>query len=120
MASPARERSTFRAIALAAAAALALLLAPAAYADALDDAKASGTIGERNDGTLGFVTSDAPAEVKELVRSINAKRKQRYAEIAKKNGTTPEAVAALAGKKAIEKTRPGNYIQTAGGAWAKK
>ena len=120
MASPARERSTFRAVALAAAAVLALLLAPAAHADALDDAKASGTIGERTDGTLGLVKNDAPAEVKELVRSINAKRKQRYAEIAKKNGTTPDAVATLAGKKAIAKTLPGNYIQTAGGAWAKK
>jgi uncharacterized protein YdbL (DUF1318 family) len=118
MASPARQRSTFRAIALAAA--FALLLAPAAFADALDDAKASGMIGERTDGSLGLVKSDAPDEIKQLVRSINAKRTQRYAEIAKKNGTTPEAVATLAGKKAIEKTRPGNYVQNASGAWVKK
>ena len=75
MASNARERSTFRAVALAAAAALALLFAPSAFADALDDAKTNGYIGERTDGSLGLVKSDAPAEVKELVRSINAKRR---------------------------------------------
>jgi hypothetical protein len=105
---------------LVAAAALALLSAPAAYADALGDAKANGYIGERTDGTLGLVKSDAPAEVKQLVRSINAKRKQRYAEIAKTNETTIDAVATLAGQKAIAKTSPGNYVQNASGAWVKK
>ena len=116
----ARERRDLRAVALAFAAALALLIAPAAHAISLDDAKAAGYVGERTDGMLGLVKSDAPATVKELVGSVNARRKQSYASIAKKNGTTFEAVASLAGKKAIAKTKPGNFIQDASGKWVKK
>jgi uncharacterized protein YdbL (DUF1318 family) len=120
MASATRERRNLPAIALAAVAALALLIAPAAFADALGDAKSAGYVGERTDGQLGLVTSAATADVKELVKSVNARRKEQYAAIAQKNGTTVEAVAALAGRKAIEMTAPGNYIQNASGAWVKK
>ena len=120
MARPARERRNPRAVALAVAAALALLVAPAAYGDTLDDAKAAGYVGERIDGMLGLARSDAPADVKALVQSVNTKRREGYASIAKKNGTAPEAVAALAGKKLIAETRPGNYVQNAGGQWVKK
>jgi len=116
----ARERRNLRAVALAVAAALALLIAPAAHADSLDDAKAAGYVGERTDGMLGLVKRDAPAPVKELVASVNARRKQSYESIAKKNGTTVAAVASLAGKKAIAKTKPGNFIQDASGSWVKK
>jgi uncharacterized protein YdbL (DUF1318 family) len=119
MASPARERRNLRAVALAAAA-FALLIAPAATADGLDDAKAAGYIGEQRNGLLGLVKADAPAEVKALVESINEKRNKGYAAIAEKNGTTVAAVAVLAGEKAIAKTVPGNYIQNASGEWVKK
>ena len=120
MARPARERRNLRAVALAVAAALTLLIAPAAFGDALDNAKAAGYVGERIDGMLGLVKNDAPADVKALVQSVNAKRREGYASIAKKNGTTPQAVAARAGERAIAKTRPGNYVQNAGGQWVKK
>jgi uncharacterized protein YdbL (DUF1318 family) len=120
MASPARERRNLRAAALAVAAALALLIAPAAHADSLDDAKAAGYVGERTDGMLGLVKNDAPADVKALIASVNAKRRESYASIAKKNGTTLEAVASLAGKKAIARTKPGNFVQDASGNWVKK
>ena len=120
MTRPARERRDLRAVALAVAAALALLIAPAALADSLNDAKAAGYVGERTDGMLGLVKSDAPAPVKELVKSVNAKRRQSYASIAKKNGTTAAAVASLAGEKAIARTRPGNFVQDASGRWVKK
>jgi uncharacterized protein YdbL (DUF1318 family) len=116
----ARERRNLRAVALAAAAALALLIGSPAHADSLDDAKSAGYVGERIDGLLGLVKPDAPAAVKDLVKSVNAKRMQSYASIAKKNGTTLQAVAALAGKKAIEKTAPGNFIQDSRGNWVRK
>jgi len=113
-------RRPARAAALALAAVLALLLAAGAHADALDDAKRSGYVGERNDGLLGLVRKDAPADVVKLVDSVNAKRRAGYAEIARKNGTTVDAVAALAARKAIEKTLPGNYVQNAAGEWIRK
>ena len=120
MTRPIRERRNLRAVALAVASALALLVAPAANADSLDNAKAAGYVGERTNGMLGLVKQDAPANVKQLVESVNARRKQSYASIAKKNGTSPGAVASLAGEKAIARTKPGNFIQNASGRWVKK
>ena len=120
MASPARERRNLRAFALAVAAALALLVAPAALADTLDGAKAAGYVGERTDGMLGLVKPDAPADVQALVQSVNAKRRERYASIAEKGGTTLETVASLAGEKTIAMTKPGNFIQDDSGKWVKK
>jgi uncharacterized protein YdbL (DUF1318 family) len=120
MTRPAAERRNLRAVALAVVAALALVIAPAAQADPLDDAKAAGYVGEQIDGMLGLVKPDAPAAVKQLVESVNAKRKASYANIAKKNGTTLQAVAKLAGEKAIGMTKPGNFVQDASGRWVKK
>ena len=42
-----------------------------------------------------------------------------YEKIAKKNGTTLHAVEVLAGKKAIAKTPPGQFINL-GKGWQKK
>ena len=54
-----------------------------------------------------------------LIADVNAKRKAKYQSIATQNSARLETVELLAGKKAIEKTRPGNYIQSAAG-WKKK
>lgn len=109
-----------RFLSLTLAAALTFASASAAQADALDDAKAAGYIGEQLNGFLGLVKDDAPADVVALVKSVNGKRRDAYAAIAAKNGTNISAVAKLAGEKAIAKTSPGNYIQNAGGGWEKK
>jgi len=99
-----------------------LLVAPApgAWAEDIDDAKAAGWIGERPDGLLGVVNPAAPTDVKQLVTDVNAKRKTKYAEIAKQNGTAIDAVAALAGAKLIERTPAGQYVMGTDGRWKKK
>jgi uncharacterized protein YdbL (DUF1318 family) len=104
----------------AAAAALLLALAPSARAASLDDAKAAGQVGERPDGYVGLVDSNAPADVKQLVESVNAKRKAEYSRIAQKNGTPVDAVAAIAGQKLIERTPPGQYVMGVDVRWVKK
>ena len=45
---------------------------------------------------------------------------EAYDAIAKKNGTTLDQVAILAGQKAIEKTPPGSYVKAPNGQWVKK
>jgi len=102
--------------------ALALLAVPSGVvlADQLDVAKKAGSVGERPDGYLGVVTKDAGPDVKALVKKINAKRKQSYTEIAKKRGTTVEAVAALAGKKLVNGAPAGHYVMTKSGKWVRK
>ena len=94
-----------------------LLIAQPAYAIDLQSAKAQGLVGETPSGYLEAVTS-ASSETKALIESINEKRKQKYKEIASSNNTTLQAVEALAGKKAIEKSKPGSFIKL-GGSWKK-
>ena len=93
------------------------LNAACVFAGDLQQAKSAGLVGEQLNGYLGAVSSDA--EAKALVADINAKRKAKYESIASQNSTSLETVELLAGKKAIEKTQAGNYIQTATG-WKKK
>jgi hypothetical protein len=103
-----------------AAALLSLAAAPSAHADELDAAKAAGHVGERADGYLGVVSPGAPASAKALVEGVNAKRRAKYAEIGKGNGTPVEAVAALMGEKLLERTPAGQYVMGADGKWKKK
>lgn len=95
------------------------LFASVAIAADLNQAKQKGLIGERADGYLGMVVSSAPADVVAMVADVNKKRKARYEKIAKANGITIKQVQALAGKKAIERTRGGDWILVNGG-WRKK
>ena len=107
---------------LAACAAIALLLAlalPAASLE-LDAAKRDGLIGEKADGFVGIVAAKPSADVRALVDSVNAKRRARYEEIAKKNGTPLDAVAAVAGEKLIGRAAPGEWITDAQGNWHQK
>ena len=99
--------------------AIGLGTAPA-QAGALEDAKATGQVGERIDGYLGVVGSSAPAAVVQLVEQVNAERRARYAEIAQKQGAPVEAVAQIAGKKLIERAGPGEYVMGADGQWQRK
>jgi len=96
------------------------LLVFSGYAMAIDlhTAKQRGLVGETTSGYLQAVTTP-DSEVKALVQEINRKRKQLYEEIAQRNGTTVTAVEVLAGKKAIEKSKPGMYIKP-GSSWQKK
>ena len=89
------------------------------FAADLQQAKSDGLVGEQLNGYLGLVSSDVSADVRALVKDVNTKRKAKYKSIAEKNSTSLETVELLAGKKAIEKTRSGNYVQTAAG-WKKK
>jgi uncharacterized protein len=99
--------------------ALGLAAAPPARADELDQAKASGVVGERIDGYLGVVRK-ASAAVRDLVTETNRERRKRYAEVAKKRDVPIEAVAQIAGKKLIEKASDGEYVMATDGKWRKK
>jgi uncharacterized protein YdbL (DUF1318 family) len=118
MTSPRPTRSGIRRLAaVSLAALLVLLVAASAQADALSDAKAQGSVGERPDGYLGVVSANATADGKALADSINAKRRQHYAKIAAKEGIDTAAVAARAGAKLRERAAPGHYVMAPGGSW---
>jgi uncharacterized protein YdbL (DUF1318 family) len=96
---------------------LSLTMALPAFALELDDAKSAGLVGETN---MGYIAAVKPsAEIDALVMSINSQRKVYYQNIATKNDISLQAVEARAGLKAIEKTAPGDYVNT-GDGWLKK
>ena len=89
-----------------------------AWALDLQQAKSQGLGGEQLNGYLGIIKPSS--EVHALVKRINQGRREYYSKIARRNGTSQEVVEVLAGKKAIQKTAAGQYIQNASGAWVSK
>ena len=100
--------------------ALALGLALPAAALELDSAKQQGLAGEQADGYVGIVVDDPPAELRELVAQVNAGRRSAYQELARRNGTALEAVAALAGQKLLDRAPAGEWIGDGSGRWYRK
>lgn len=95
-----------------------LLIAQPAFAIDLQTAKSQGLVGESTNGYLEAVKTPS-AEVKALIGEVNAKRKEKYLEIAARNNITLKDVEQLAGKKAIEKSEAGSYVKD-NGVWKKK
>ncbi len=95
-----------------------VLLIQTAWALDLTEAKNSGLVGETPSGYLEAVKSPNGA-VNKLVKNINGQRKVQYEKIAKQNGTSVNAVESLAGKKAIDLTKSGNFVKV-NGKWVKK
>lgn len=93
-------------------------IAFSAWAISLGDAKQQGLVGEMSNGYLGMVV-DSP-ETKDLIASVNKKRKSIYINLARKNKITMQQVTALAGEKAFAKTQSGHFIKNASGQWVKK
>jgi uncharacterized protein len=88
------------------------------FALTLEEAKAKGLVGEKANGYLGLVTPGS-GEAQALASEVNQKRRQAYEEIARRNGTSMTAVETLAGEKAVQNTKPGNFVEGSGG-WMKK
>lgn len=84
----------------------------------LEEAKSKGLVGEKSNGYVGLVSSDS-GEAQALTNEVNQKRRQAYEEIARRNGTSLNAVETLAGEKAVANTKPGNFVEGSAG-WVKK
>ena len=83
----------------------------------LGNYKSQGIVGEQPNGYLGIVQTKN--EAKQLVQLINNARKAQYQKMANTNKITIQDIETLAGKKALQKTQPGHYIQV-NGRWVKK
>lgn len=83
----------------------------------LSQAKSAGLLGEQPNGYLGVV--QAQGDAAEVARLINDARRAEYQRLAKSNNIQLSDVETMAGKKALEKTPAGQYIQL-NGKWLKK
>lgn len=101
-------------------AALALTLAVPASAQTRDPAyaaaRASGAVGEKTDGYLGYPVPPS-AEVRKLAEDINIKRRAVYATRAAATNATVEDYAFTAACQAIARTAPGEKYQAPDGSW---
>ncbi|MBU2954222.1 YdbL family protein [Marinobacter sp. F3R08] len=83
----------------------------------LDSVKKQGLVGETPTGYLDVVHAEGQA--REVVEAINSARRDQYKRIAEKHNIPVTQVETVAGKKAIERTPAGQYVQM-GGKWVKK
>lgn len=83
----------------------------------LDAVKQQGLVGETPTGYLDVVRAEGQARA--VVEAINSARREEYARIAEKHDIPVTQVETVAGKKAIERTPGGQYIQV-NGTWVKK
>lgn len=99
---------------------LGFMSAAPAFALDLDQARTAGQIGERPDGLVGAISADAAPDVQALVETINSARMDAYRALAQKEGTSLEAVQAVAGERQLESAaRNGWYAMDANGRWQK-
>jgi uncharacterized protein YdbL (DUF1318 family) len=100
--------------------ALAMMFSVPAMADALDDARAAGLVGERPDGLVAPVSPNAPANIQSLVQSVNAQRMEKYQQIANEKGVPADQIGAITAEKIIAKLKPGWYYMDSSGNWVRK
>jgi uncharacterized protein len=91
----------------------------AAAKAAVDQAKASGVVGEQADGFLGVVSGGDTA-VRGAVAEINAGRAQAYREAAARTGVTAEAAGQATARQLESRLPPGQYFRNAAGQWERK
>ncbi|MDQ6974959.1 MAG: YdbL family protein [Mariprofundaceae bacterium] len=96
------------------------MLTQLVWAANITTAKQAGLIGEQPNGYLALVVASAPSDVRLLIVDINNKRKSHYQKIAQRNGLPLASVEKIAGKKAIKKTKSGQFIRLASGQWRRK
>lgn len=83
-------------------------------------AKRAGWIGERFDGYLALVRADAPGDVSDIVQKANEDRLIEFTSIADRHKAPLKTVELVAGKKFIEQSAPGEFVQNDDGVWVRK
>lgn len=79
-------------------------------------ARASGQVGEKMDGYLGYVTPP-DSGIRAMVEDLNIKRRALYSEKAQAAGATVEEYAFTTGCRLIAQTAPGEKYEGPGGGW---
>lgn len=86
----------------------------------LDQARASGQIGEQADGYVGAVKG-ASGDLKARIDQINIKRKAAYTQLAEKRGVSVNEVAAATACELFQnRVGPGQFYRTESGQWVQR
>ncbi len=85
---------------------------------AINALKASGVVGENNQGYLTMLKKQN--DKKAMIESENNDRRKAYQIIAKQQGTTVKHVGKRRSLQIAKKAKPGTMLQNAKGKWYKK
>jgi len=106
--------------------ALAVLAVPLGSAPAVAQssavvasARASGTVGERFDGYLGFVAQPSRA-LRTQVDAINIRRRSLYSSLALRRSVTPQDVGIAAACELMRRVAVGEAYMLNDGAWRRR
>jgi uncharacterized protein YdbL (DUF1318 family) len=118
--SPARRRFVTFVLASAVLGAV-LASAPMARAETklLDAPRAAGIVGERYDG-YAVVRGTAPPDIVALVNQVNAERRALYAERAKSENTSIEAIGKIYAVEIMKSAPPNTWFLSESGQWTQK
>lgn len=117
----ATKNKTHRLLAASLVAAISVgTMSPSAWAVQRDpayaSARASGAVGEKIDGYLGFTGTPSPS-LRAVIDDINIRRKASYADRARAEGVTIEEFAFTQGCLLIARTAAGEKYQAPDGSW---
>lgn len=100
-------------------AALAAVAAAPAVAQPLPNAIASGIVGERFDGYMGFAGAPDPS-VRRQVNAINIKRRSLYIQLASQRNATAEVVGLTAACELFSQLPVGEAYLLNDGVWRRR
>ena len=80
---------------------------------------ASGAVGERFDGYLGYVTAVSPA-LRRQVDAINIRRRTLYSNLAARRGVSPQDVGITAACELLRRVDVGQAYMLGDGQWRRR
>ena len=86
---------------------------------AIDAARATGAVGERFDGYLGFAAPVSTA-VQSQVSRINIQRRSLYSNLAARKGVSPSDVGVTAGCQLLARVTAGQSYMLGDGKWRRR
>ena len=81
--------------------------------------RASGIVGERFDGYLGFAAAPSPA-LRKQVEAINIRRRSLYSSLAVRRSVTPQDVGIAAACQLMQRVAAGEVYMLNDGAWRRR
>ena len=99
----------------------ALLIGAAAVAQTpvVDAARRAGTVGERYDGYLGYVSAPS-AGLRSQVDAVNIRRRSLYSNLATSRGVSPQEVGITAGCQLLRRVEVGQAYMLSDGVWRRR
>ena len=91
----------------------------AAQTPQVNAARASGAVGERFDGYLGYAAA-VPATVRSQVETINIRRRALYSNLAARKGVSPREVGITAGCQLLGRVGIGQSYMLNDGVWRRR